>query len=380
MDFETEIKANSNTNLDTLWLKEISLHNFKSYVEKKFSFSSQINCIVGENGVGKTNLLDAIHYLCIGKSAFLGTESQQIHQDATFFALKGIFEQAQREATVLCSLEKGKKKELKLNKIPYQKMSEHVGKFPCVLLQPHDTDLIRESSEFRRNFFDNLLSQTSQAYLKALIQYQHTLKQRNALLKQSQELGKKLDLYLVEIYNNMLAESGSFIFQQRQEMIQKFNVFFQKYYQDLAQEKEKVSLQYRSELAKNSLSDLLKTSFSDDLRLLRTTKGVHRDDYLFLIDTKNLKLYGSQGQQKTFVIALQFAKSDYLYAEKKCAPLLLLDDIFDKLDDSRIEKLAEILHEQKMGQAFISDARPERSRSIFQRGHFISITKYKEKS
>ncbi|WP_051203573.1 DNA replication/repair protein RecF [Hugenholtzia roseola] len=363
----------SEKNIQTLWLKEIHLHNFKSYEEKKYAFSSKINCIVGENGVGKTNLLDAIHYLCIGKSAFLGTESQQIRQGANFFALKGKFEQEKREEVVLCSLEKGKKKELKLNKIPYKKISEHVGKLPCVLLQPQDTDLIRESSEFRRSFFDNLLSQTSQPYLQALILYQHTLKQRNSLLKQCHELGKKVDKNLIKIYDSILVEKGNFIFEMRRKMIQKFNVFFQKYYQDLAQEKEAVSLEYRSELDKEPLAQLLKDSQADDLRLLRTTKGVHKDDYVFLLHTKSLKIYGSQGQQKTFVIALQFAKSDYLYAEKNCPPLLLLDDIFDKLDDSRIEKLAEILHQERMGQAFISDARPERSQAIFQTGHFISI-------
>ncbi|MEM6841084.1 MAG: DNA replication/repair protein RecF [Bacteroidota bacterium] len=345
-------------------LEKIHLLNFKNYEELSLEFSSQINCILGENGSGKTNLLDAIYYLSVTKSAFSSTEQQNVRHDAPYLLTKGEFCKQNQNYTVSCSWQRGQKKQVKNSRIPYEKLSEHIGHFPVVLISPDDTDLIRGASELRRRFFDGILSQIYADYLTDLIRYNHTLKQRNALLKQFAERNT-YDADLLDSYSNQLLDVGQRLYQKRSEFLETFIPHFGRHYANLSGQKEDVSIQYASHFSGESYRSIFFNAYRKDLVLQRTTQGVHRDDYDFQINGHPTKRYGSQGQQKSFVIALKLAQFDVLREEKQLKPILLLDDIFDKLDDFRIGKLTEMVVAHSFGQLFVTDARPERTRSIF---------------
>ncbi len=349
-----------------MFIERIQLLNFKNYEEIDFAFSKDINCIVGPNGIGKTNLLDAVYYLCMTKSAFNSVESLNIKHDAYFFLNKGSFSDtasATSSTKVQCAYKKGEKKSIKLDQKEYEKLSSHIGKFPCVLMTPYDTDLVREGSETRRKFFDNTLSQTNSAYLEQLIHYNHYLKQRNNLLKQFAER-KNSDLALLETYNIQMAPLAKAIYETRKDFIADFTPHFINYYKKLSNDQEPMSITYASGLEKTSFSTLLKQNLQKDMVLQRTTQGIHRDDYVFEMADFPLKKTGSQGQQKSYVIALKLAQYKWISKQKALKPILLLDDIFDKLDDYRINQLLKILADGNFGQIFISDARPERSESL----------------
>ena len=347
-----------------MFIEAIQLLNFKNYDEIDFTFSKDINCIVGPNGIGKTNLLDAIYYLCMTKSAFNSVETLNIKHEAHFFLNKGTFSNAEQPAnTVQCAYKKGEKKSVRLNKKEYDKLSTHIGKFPCVLMTPYDTDLVREGSETRRKFFDNTLSQTDSEYLEALIQYNYFLKQRNNLLKQFADRKAK-DYTLLETYNAQMAPLAKIIFDARKSFIKSFTPYFTNYYQELSSAKEQMEIKYESDLENTTFELLLKQKLQKDLLLQRTTAGIHRDDYVFEMDDFPLKKTGSQGQQKSYVIALKLAQYEWIAKQKQQRPILLLDDIFDKLDDNRISQLLQIIATRNFGQIFISDARPERSETL----------------
>nr|WKN37802.1 DNA replication/repair protein RecF [Tunicatimonas sp. TK19036] len=347
-----------------MWLEKISLLNFKNYEELNLTFSPQINCILGENGSGKTNLLDAIHYLSFTKSAFSSVEQQNIRHDQPFFMVKGVFSKEDKPYTIQCSLQPGQKKNVQNSKVMYEKISEHIGQFPVVLISPDDTDLIRGASELRRRFFDSLISQIDTKYLEDLMRYNYVLRQRNALLKQFADRNT-YDSDLLDSYSDQLLDLGQRLSQRRADFLIGFMPHFIRHYNNLSGEKEEVVINYDSHFLDNNYRSAFYNAYRKDRALQRTTRGIHRDDYNFQINTYPTKRYGSQGQQKSFVIALKLAQFDVLREEKQLKPILLLDDIFDKLDDFRIGKLTEMVVQHSFGQLFVTDARPERTHTMF---------------
>ena len=353
-------------------LESIGLNNFKNYESLKIDFSKEINCLVGKNGSGKTNLLDAIYYLCITKSAFNPQDNQCAFHGQDYFSLRGKIILSDRTHTLVCGLQLGKKKLIKLDEKPYKKASEHIGKFPVVLIAPNDTDVIRNGSEDRRRFFDGIISQTSQSYLNDLIQYNHVLKQRNSLLKQFADRDF-FDAALLQQYTDQLIEIGQRIYEVRKGFTQAFRPLVQKHYALLSEESEQVDLQYESDFGQD-IAALFKQSQKKDLILKRTNVGIHKDEFLFEMEGELIKKFGSQGQQKSYLIALKLAHFDYIFTETEIKPMLLLDDIFDKLDDFRITKLMEMVASDAFGQIFVTDARPERSQKIFEAiGHEVKF-------
>lgn len=347
-----------------MYLENLSVLNFKNYSELELSFSSQINCFVGKNGSGKTNLLDAIHYLCLTKSAFNAVDSQNIKHNEDFFLVKGNFKKNEKSFRVSCNLKTGHKKVFQVNKKKYERISEHVGEFPVVLIAPDDTELIKGGSENRRKFFDSILSQIDQQYLNQLIRYTNLLKQRNSLLKQFHDKNY-FDKDILDIYDTQLIETGENIYTRRKKFLEEFEPLFKIHYEDISDYKEKVNMNYSSDYAEKDFLKNFKSSLKKDIALQRTTKGVHKDDFLFSLNDHSLKKFGSQGQIKSYLIALKLAQFDCIKKEKGINPVLLLDDIFDKLDDSRIQKLIRMVASHSFGQIFLTDARPERSMSIF---------------
>jgi DNA replication and repair protein RecF len=347
-----------------MYLEKIRLLNFKNHTDFSAQFSLQINCFIGENGSGKTNLLDAIYYLSLTKSAFSQTDNQGIRHNSEFFLIEGDFQLADKSLQVRCSLKLGGRKVFQVDKVPYERLSEHIGRFPLVLMAPDDTELVKEGSEERRKFFDGLISQLDQAYLEDFIRYTQVLKQRNGLLRQFYEQNF-FDKDLLDIYTQQLLPLGRSLYLKRKAFLEEFVPVFQGHYQNLSESRENVDLIYESELADPHFEEDFVYHYRRDLQAQRTVRGVHKDDFVFEIDKYPLRKYGSQGQQKSFVIALRLAQFDVLRNRKQLKPMLLLDDIFDKLDDRRIVKLMEMIAQDHFGQIFVTDARPERTRSIF---------------
>lgn len=344
-------------------LESISLTNFKNYEQSDATFCSEINCITGLNGSGKTNLLDAIHYLSMTKSAINSVDGQNIRNGEDFFAIKGSLSLSEKKYKILCSLKSGTKKNFKVNDVSYDKLSEHIGRFPLVLIAPNDDELIRDSSETRRKFFDSTISQTNKEYLQNLIEYTHYLKQRNALLKRINETGKR-DQSLINQYDDKLIDIGKRISEARKKFMEQYAPDFSQHYEFLSDDKEAVSIVYKSKSTEENFEQLFKNSLEKDIILQRTNVGIHRDDYEFLINEKALKKFGSQGQQKSFLVGMKLAQFDFLKNFFGFTPLLLLDDIFDKLDDKRIHKLISLISNDRFQQIFITDAREERTKKL----------------
>ncbi len=328
------------------------------------SFSPTVNAFTGDNGAGKTNLLDAIHYLSLCKSYFNPIDSQQIRQQSDFFMLQGRFDKNEAEEVISCSLKKNQKKQFRRNKKEYQRLADHIGLFPLVMVSPYDISIIIEGSEERRRFIDNVISQTDNYYLDELIAYNKSLTSRNILLKKIAETGK-YDPLLLEVYDEQLITSGQRIFEKRKSFMDEFLPVFNRHYQYLTDNAELVELVYDSQLLKEDFATLLKKSVERDRVLERTTTGIHKDDLVFSIHGLPMKKFGSQGQQKSFLIALKLAQYSYLQTKKGFKPLLLLDDIFDKLDDKRVHKLMQMVSEDDFGQIFITDTSSSRIRRIF---------------
>jgi DNA replication and repair protein RecF len=342
-------------------LQSLQLVNFKNYTEAKLDLSAKINVLVGKNGSGKTNLLDAIHFLSLTKSAF-STDQFSIRHGEQFFMVKGLFKQGNNVQELSCSLQTGTKKIFREGVNEYPKLSEHIGKYPVVLIAPDDTELVKEGSEARRRFFDSIIAQLSKPYLEALIQYNHALKQRNSLLKMFAE-SNVVDELALESYDRVLIQTGNVIFALRKEFILEFLPVFRKFYSFIVAD-EKADLEYKSELQATDSKTGLTSCRQRDLYLQRTNFGTHRDDYQFTLGSGDLKKLGSQGQQKSFIIALKLAQFEILKRHKGFKPILLLDDIFDKLDDFRIAKLLELIQNDELGQLFITDARPDRTATL----------------
>jgi DNA replication and repair protein RecF len=343
-------------------LQSLQLINFKNYDQLKLEFSPNINVLVGTNGSGKTNLLDSIYYLSLTKSAFSTSDNFVIRQDEKFFSIKALFEKQQKSMEVFCAVQTGSKKVVREDGKDYNKVSDHIGKYPVVLIAPDDTDLVKEGSEERRKFFDTIISQLDKNYLESLIQYNHVLKQRNTLLKMFAE-SRKVDEVALLSYDHVLIQQGTQIHNRRLLFIEEFAPIFRDYYSLIAGE-EKADVDYSSEVKNVSFSEGLMKTRDRDIFLQRTNFGIHRDDYAFSLGTGDLKRLGSQGQKKSFVIALKLAHFAIMKKYKGEKPILLLDDIFDKLDDLRIEKILMLIKNDEFGQLFISDARPDRTAGL----------------
>lgn len=348
-----------------MWLKQLSVLNFKNYTDSNLHFLPEVNAFTGSNGAGKTNLLDAIHYLSLCKSYFNPIDSQHIKSGEEYFMVQGEFERSDRPDLISCSLKRNQKKQFKRNKKDYPRLADHIGQFPLVMISPNDTLIILEGSEERRKFVDNVISQTDNRYLDTLIAYNKVLLQRNVLLKNIKEKGV-FDIGLLEVLNMQLVEVGEVIYHKRKAFMEKFTPSFQRHYQYLSDSAEEVSLVYDSQLHGADFTQLLESSLEKDRILERTTKGIHKDDLLFTIHSEMpLKKFGSQGQQKSFLIALKLAQYTYLHEQNKFKPLLLLDDIFDKLDDQRTRKLMQMVSNEEFGQIFITDTDALRIQRIF---------------
>ena len=349
-----------------MYLEKLYLANFKNHEDLTFNFSSQVNCIVGENGSGKTNLLDAIYFISLTKSAFSNHDALSINHQADFLMLDGIYKDDKKRFAITCSVKRGSKKVVLYDKKPYERLSDHIGRFPLVLIAPDDTDLIREGSEERRRFFDGVLAQMDTEYLSDYQHYNRLLEQRNSLLKDFAER-HYFDDTLLELYTEPMLVLAEKLHSQRKIFSQIFLPMFQKHYANLSESREEVNLIYESEVATDDFKGDFKRNQARDLAAQRTTMGVHRDDYIFEINDYPVKKFGSQGQQKAFVMALRLAQYELLERDKATKPILLLDDIFDKLDDRRIEKLIEMIDNQTFGQVFLTDARPERTQKILEK-------------
>lgn len=351
-----------------MYLKTLSLFNYKNFPEAAFEFDRKINCFVGKNGIGKTNVLDAIYQLSYGKSYFNPMAIQNIRHGEEFFVIDGEFEIKSRTEQIVCSLKKNQKKILKRNGKLYEKFSDHIGLIPLVIISPADRDLIVEGSETRRKFMDTVISQSDSKYLQQVIQYQKVLQQRNALLKYF-ALNHVFETETLSIYNEQLQQFGHSIFEKRKAFLADFIPIFNRHHQAITGSEETVQLVYESQLFEKELLPLLEEHLAKDRAIQYTSVGIHKDDLAFEIDHFPIKKFGSQGQQKSFLIALKLAQFEFI--RKQCGekPILLFDDIFDKLDETRVGKIVAMVNNDEFGQLFISDTHAERTENIVKLTH-----------
>lgn len=336
-----------------MWLKRISILNYKNLEQAELSFSRKMNCIIGKNGMGKTNLLDAVYYLSFCKSATNPIDSQNIRHDQDFFVIQGFYEtDTQEPEEVYCGLKRKQKKQFKRNKKEYTRLSDHIGFIPLVLVSPADSLLIAGGSEERRRFMDVVISQFDREYLEALIRYNKALMQRNTLLKSDIEPEEEL----MAVWEEMMATAGTVVYQKRKAFIDEFIPVFQSYYAYISQDREEVSLAYESHAAQGDLLQLIQESRQRDRIMGYSLKGVHKDDLVMQLGEFPIKREGSQGQNKTYLIALKLAQFEFLKRTgSQTTPLVLLDDIFDKLDASRVEQIVKLVAGDNFGQIFITD-------------------------
>ena len=362
-----------------MYLKNIQLSNFKSYEEAEFSFNENVNAIVGKNGSGKTNLLDAIYYLSFCKSYFSAQDIFSVRFDTDFFAIHGTFCQRETDnsALISCTYRNGHKS-MRANKKEYPRLSAHIGQYPVVMVSPYDSEIIHGGSEVRRKFFDAVISQFDSEYLQQLISYRKLLQQRNTLLKQMQE-NRHFEDTLLTIFDEQMSPLGQAIYECRRNFISQIQNIFQKHYAQLTKEAERVEIIYQSGLSEFSFDTGIRQNLSLDAKTGFSNFGVHKDEYLFLINGQPVKRFGSQGQQKSFSLAMRLAQFDYCYEKKQIKPILLLDDIFDKLDRVRIAELLNMVGNDHFGQVFISDTDEHRVHQILDEHHIahqiIEITR-----
>lgn len=349
-----------------MFVKNLKIINFKNHSEKSFDFSSEINCFVGNNGAGKTNILDALHYISMGKSFLGNSDFQNIKEDEDFFSIESEIEGEEKNDIIKILLQKETKKIIKKNEKTYERMADHIGFLPSVMISPYDANLISDGGESRRKFLDAMISQTDSEYLFNLIQYQKTLQQRNALLKYFQK-NRTFDVDSLEIYNEPINKFGTQIFKKRQLFVEAILPTIQQFYTIISKGNEKVTVIYESDLNEDNFENLLTKNLEKDRQLTYTSKGIHKDDLRFEMNGNLIKKFGSQGQQKSFLIALKLAQIKRIKEITNKNPILLLDDIFDKLDDNRVSQLIELVNEQNFGQIFITDTHKERTESVVKR-------------
>lgn len=337
-------------------LKRISILNYKNLEQVELSFSPKLNCFFGQNGMGKTNLLDAVYFLSFCKSAGNPIDSQNICHDADFFVIQGFYEAADgTPEEIYCGMKRRQKKQFKRNKKEYTRLSDHIGFLPLVMVSPADSELIAGGSDERRRFMDVVISQYDKEYLDALIRYNKALVQRNTLLKSEQPVEEELFL----VWEEMMAQAGEVVFRKREAFIREFIPIFQSFYSFISQDREKVGLSYDSHARDASLLEVLKESRARDQIMGYSLRGVHKDELNMLLGDFPIKREGSQGQNKTYLVALKLAQFDFLKRTGTTVPLLLLDDIFDKLDALRVEQIIKLVAGDSFGQIFITDTNRE---------------------
>lgn len=334
-------------------IKQLNIINFKNIAEAALVFCPGFNCFVGNNGVGKTNMLDALHHLSMCKSYFNLPDTHNIRHGEPFFVIQGKYENEGEEIDIYCGVKRGQKKVFKKNQKAYDKLSEHIGLLPLVIVSPEDVSLIEGGSEERRRLIDGIISQCDRAYLHNLIRYNKALLQRNVLLKAA--AGKPLDPDSIGVWDEQLAECGGVIMQKRAGFLSGFKTIFQAYYEELSLGREEVMLEYRTQGKDGDWLAALRGSLERDRMLAYTTVGIHRDDLVLNIGDYPVRKTGSQGQKKTFLVALKLAQYTWLYRVNNVKPLLLLDDIFDKLDADRVRQIVKIVGGDIFGQVFITD-------------------------
>ena len=346
-------------------LKRISILNYKNLEQVELDFSAKMNCFIGQNGMGKTNLLDAVYYLSFCKSATNPIDSQNMMHHQDFFVIQGFYETESGDAEeIYCGMKRRQKKQFKRNKKEYTRLSDHIGFIPLVMVSPSDAELISGGSEERRRFMDVVISQYDKEYLEALIRYNKALQQRNTLLKNEQGFDEEL----IEVWEEMMAASGEVVYRKRCAFIEEFIPIFQTFYSQISQNKEEVGLVYESHAQQGALLQLLKESRQRDQIMGYSLKGIHKDDLLMQLGDYPIKKEGSQGQNKTYLIALKLAQFDFLRRTgSHTTPLLLLDDIFDKLDASRVEQIVKLVAGDKFGQIFITDTNRDHLDKIMQK-------------
>lgn len=340
-----------------MYIKHLKLNNFKnlSYFEDDFT---QVNCIVGNNGVGKTSILDAIHYLSFCKSFLYNMDYISIKHDQEFFSIFGTYQMDDNSEQIYsCSLKKGEKKTFKQGSNVYKKLSDHIGKLPCVIVSPQDQILITGRSEYRRRLIDKILSQIDNLYMDYIVKYNRSLEQRNKSLSYMAE-NHCFDKTMVDIWSDKLVEYGTMIQNKRKAFFEEFKEYFYHFYQYISPEKEKVKMEYKT--YQDNLQTILENTINKDAIVGHTTEGIHKDNLSFFLNDYDVQLYGSQGQQKTFLLAIKLAQYAFLKDKKHTKPIILLDDIFDKFDFSRVEKILDLVAKDEFGQVFITDTQLDR--------------------
>ena len=342
-----------------MYLKRLSFTNFKNIEQVDLECSPVLNCFVGNNGEGKTNLLDGIHYLSMCKSHFRASDSDNIRNFQNFFLLKGVYELRDEEITISCGARRFGLKNFKRNGKEYTRLSEHIGLLPLIMITPSDSSLITDSGEERRRFLNSVLSQKNKPYLEDILKYNHLITHRNKLLKTG-----NIDGELLKVLDAQLAVTGQTIYRKRKVLIQSIQSDFRDVYAAISNSQERPNLRYRSELNQGMFTDLLAMSYNRDLHMQHTTVGVHRDDLLMETDGRSVRYSGSQGQQKTFLIAMKLAQFHAIKQHFGFAPILLLDDIFDKLDTGRVLRLISLVVSGDFGQIFITDSNKQRLQQV----------------
>src|SRR5574344_112665 len=337
-----------------MFLDKISILNYRNIAECELRFSPKINCFLGNNGMGKTNLLDAIYYLSFCKSYLNPIDNQLINYDADFFMLQGWYNRSQKKEIVYCGVKRRQKKQFKRNKQDYERLSEHIGFLPLVIISPSDLQLIQNGSEERRRFLDIIISQYDKEYLQMLIRYNTALCNRNALLKSEFIADDMLDMYEMQ-----MEQTANYIFTQRTNFLERFLPIFQQYYALISSKNENVELQYESHLQTGNLAEQLRESRMKDQIIGFTTRGIHKDDLGMFLESYPIKKAGSQGQNKTFFVAMKLAQFNLLKEISGITPILLLDDVFDKLDAERVKRIVEIVSTEQFGQIFLTDTNRE---------------------
>lgn len=351
-------------------LKKITLFQFRNYDSADFEFLAAITCITGPNGCGKTNLLDAVYYLCYTKSYFSAYQQHSVKNGTEGFRIEGQFD-AEKKESISCKWKQGKK-EIMADGVEYEKLTDHIGKYAAVMIAPDDMELINDGSELRRKWIDGILSQTDREYLETLMLYQKLLQQRNAWLKM-QSFNPSGDRAALDYYNMQMASAATYIYQRRKVFMARFLPLLQNFYSQLSGAQEVVAVSYESDIAKKPLAEWLENGLEQDLRMQRTLRGIHKDDWMFLLNDIALKQYGSQGQKKSFLFALKLAQYAYLGMEQKHLPILLLDDIFEKLDQTRMEALLRIIRGPGFGQVILTDTHKGRVEQAFGSHESISF-------
>jgi len=343
-------------------LKNLILNNFKNYELVEIEFSPKINCFVGANGVGKTNILDAIHYLSLTKSFFNNIDNVNIRHGEDYFIIQGEMQRNGDEDQIYCAFQKQKQKIIKRNGKDYKKLSEHIGRYPVVMISPADSSLITEGSEERRRFMNKIISQYDAVYLDSVVHYNKAILQRNRLLKDFKTA--KLDEDMLAVWDAQLVKYGGYIYDARKKLVDELKPVFQEYYSLISSSKETVKLEYISHLNEYDFEKALADSLKKDLYLEYTTIGVHKDNLALEMNGFPIKTIGSQGQQKSFLTALKLAKFDYIRQMTGYPPMLLLDDIFDKFDAERVEQIIRLVSSNMFGQIFITDTHCDRLQNI----------------